>query len=88
MKKDGSATDENRHQVTIELTADEALVLFELLARWGDTDDLAVPLQHQAEQRVLWDILAVLESTLVEPLMPNYAGLVAKARKRVQDVSE
>lgn len=33
MEKDESAVDETRHQVSIELSADEALVLFELLAR-------------------------------------------------------
>jgi hypothetical protein len=88
METDRSATDENRRQVTIELTADEALVFFELLARWGDTGDLTVPLRHQAEQRVLRDILAMLESTLVEPLLPNYNELVSEARKRIQDVSE
>lgn len=88
MEKDESRSDENRRQVTIELSADEALVLFELLWRWGETDNLNVSLEHQAEQRVLWDILATLESALVEPFMPNYDELVAEARKRVQDVSE
>jgi len=47
-------------------------VLFELLARWAETDSPSVPLEHQAEYRVLWDILAMLESALAEPLMSDY----------------
>ena len=83
MEKDESHSDEDRRQITIELTADEALVLVELLSRWEETDDLSVPLEHKAEQRVLWNILATLEQSLVEPFMPNYDELVAESRQKV-----
>ena len=72
-------------QVTIELRKDEALVLFELLARWSETSERVVQLEHQAEQRVLWDILAELERQLVEPFMADYADQLAQARRTVQD---
>jgi hypothetical protein len=72
--------------VSIELSHDEALVLFEWLAHRDEAGDL--PLEDQAEQRVLWDIHAGLESTLEEPFRPDYAKLLAAARNRVRDAAE
>jgi hypothetical protein len=46
--------------VTITLTADEALVLFELLHRWEDADRVSAP-QHKGEQVALWNLSALLE---------------------------
>ncbi len=69
--------------LSIELSRNEALVLFEWLSRFSETGDLAFV--HQAEQRVLWDIEAVLESQLVEPLAPDYESLLATAREAVRD---
>jgi len=78
--------DQSMHeQVTIELRNDEALVLFELLTRWSETSERVVHLEHQVEQRVLWDILAGLERYLVEPFMADYADQLAQARRTVQD---
>jgi hypothetical protein len=75
--------DEN---VVIELTGDEALVLFEWLvprkpAESGWIDD-------EAERVVLWRIEALLERALVEPLSPDYAARVEVARRRVRDGDE
>jgi uncharacterized membrane protein YfbV (UPF0208 family) len=74
--------------VTLVLTPAEALVLFELLSRWAETDAACVPLDHQAEYRVLWDILARLESTLAEPFMPDYQDWLDRARELVRDKDE
>jgi len=65
--------------VTIELTGDEALVLFEWLADL-DTAKIGV---GEAEQRVLWSIEAALEKSLVEPFAKNYVELVERARRRI-----
>jgi hypothetical protein len=46
--------------VTISLTSDEALVLFDLLHRWEDADSVTAP-EHQAEQVALWSLSALLE---------------------------
>lgn len=72
--------------VRVDLTADEALVLYDWLARFNQRRD--VEFQDQAEQRVLWDIEAVLEATLVEPFRDEYASLVSAARNRVRDPIE
>lgn len=70
-------------KVVIELSKAEALVLFDLLARF-DRDD-ALKVEHQSEKRVLWDILCSLEKVLVEPLGSDYEELLAEARGRVAD---
>lgn len=67
--------------VTIRLTADQALVLFEWLTREDGKDGL--PTEHQAEQNVLWEIEAQLERILIDPLQPDYAVRVASARDRL-----
>ena len=68
--------------VSIALTTDEALVLFDLLHRWEDDDRVTTP-QHAAEQVALWNLFALLERELREPFDPHYADLVAKARTRL-----
>ena len=65
----------------ISLTADEALVLFELLHRWED-EEPALPLE-QGEQEVLWSLSAALEKILVEPFRPGYSDLFMQARTRL-----
>ena len=67
----------------IELTSDEALVLFELLSRYSRSGALVV--DDQAEQRALWNLLTVLERQLVEPLRPEYAELLHRAQEGLRD---
>lgn len=52
--------------MTIELQDDEALVLFDWLCRRGE-EPVAASIDP-AEQRVLWDLEAVLEKALTAPL--------------------
>jgi hypothetical protein len=70
-------------KISLELTSSEALVLFEFLSRFSDDDELK--LEDQAEERVLWDLCASLESILVEPFAENYIELLEKARAEVRD---
>lgn len=70
--------------IAIQLSRDQALVLFEWLARTGAADQPAA-FEDQAEQRVLWDLEASLESVLTEPLREDYRQLVATARARLRD---
>jgi hypothetical protein len=69
--------------VSIELTPAVALVLFEFLSRFSNEDVLR--LEDQAEERVLWDLCASLESVLVEPFAENYKELLERARVGVRD---
>ncbi len=71
--------------IELPLTQDEALVLFEWL---GNFNKREYEFEDQAEQRVLWNLEAMLESELVEPFRPDYRALVAAARERVRDSTD
>ncbi len=68
--------------MTLELTNDEALVLFDWLARLDGQD--ALPVEDAAEETVLWSLLAQLEKVLVEPFRPDYDDRVERARARLK----
>jgi hypothetical protein len=70
--------------VKIDLSEDQALVLFQWLAR-AKPDQVKSLIEDEAEQRVLWAIEAQLDKHLVAPFSPNYNEQVAEARKRVRD---
>jgi len=71
-------------KVNIELTKGEAIVLFEFLGRFNAQPDNK-SFEHQAEQRILWNIESFLEKLLVEPFNENYSEILKKARLRVCD---
>lgn len=71
-------------RVDLALSNDEALVFFEFLRRFLDTDRLII--EDQAEQQTLLRLQGMLESRLVEVLMPNYHELVQQARDRLRDL--
>lgn len=66
----------------LELSDDEALVLFEWLARLDEKN--ALPVEDEAEEQVLWKIHGQLEKVLREPFAMNYRELVAAARVRIK----
>jgi hypothetical protein len=70
-------------RVSVELTSSEALVLFEFLSRFSNDDILRI--EDQAEERVLWNLCASLESILAAPFADNYRDLLATARGEVRD---
>lgn len=78
-------TQEGADSVALSLARAEALVLFEFLARESNRDSGELRIEDQAEQRVLWDLQARLESVLSEPLRPDYQDLLAAARQAVRD---
>ncbi len=71
-------------KVVIELTGDQALVLFEWLSRFNQDGSFAF--EDAAEQRVLFDLESKFESSLTAPLEPNYKEQLAEARRRVGGV--
>lgn len=69
--------------VSIEFSRDEALVLFDSLSRYSDSDHLTV--EDQAEQAVLWSLTCMLEKVLVEPFRHDYTELLDAARNRLRN---
>ncbi len=69
--------------IQITLTKDEALVLFEMLSRFSDSDKLSI--EHQSEERALWNLNCSLESILAEPFDEKYLEILQAARERLKD---
>jgi hypothetical protein len=65
--------------IHITLSHAEALVLFDWLARFNGDRDAAF--EDQAEERVLFDLEALLEKAIAE----GYRTAVLKAREEVRD---
>lgn len=70
--------------VNITLNSDEALVLFEFIARLNQQLDSTL-FEDRAEQRVLWDVEAMLETQLSASFQNDYFNLLKKAREKVRD---
>ncbi len=70
-------------KVSLNLSREEALVLHAWLHRFNTNE--GHQFEDQAEQRVLWDLEAMFEAELVEPLDPKYDELLAAARAKVRD---
>lgn len=68
--------------VEVRLSQSEALVLFDLLSRFSEPGRLAV--DDRAEERVLWNVCCSLEKDLVEPLRPDYADVLRRARDQLR----
>jgi hypothetical protein len=71
----------NDKSVTIELTKNESLILFEWLSKQSAADR---PIEiDPVEQFALDRLLAKFESALVEILDPNYKNILNEARKHL-----
>lgn len=66
----------------LELTDDQALILFEWLSRLDEKE--ALPVQDPSEEQVLWSLHGQLAKALAEPFRENYDSLVKEARERVK----
>jgi len=70
-------------EVRLELSQPQALVLLDLVARLNQVDGL--PIEDQAEQRVLWDLEATLEAQVKSVLAEDYRERLSRARQQVRD---
>ena len=72
--------------VQLEVTSDQALVLFDFLARELDDrngEKMKPSCDHDAELWALNSVLRRLEATLVTPFQPDYKELVDQARGKL-----
>ena len=70
--------------INIKLTKDEALVLFDFLARFNETEHSDI-FEDQSEQKALWIIEGQLEKQLAEPFKPDYKDIITTARNKIRD---
>jgi hypothetical protein len=75
-----------QNNISLPLKRDEAVVLFEFLSRYSNSEKLEI--EDQAEARVLWDLCCFLEEALPEPLRENWKDVLEKARESVRDAKE
>lgn len=70
--------------ITLTISKDESLVLFDFLSRFNESEHPNI-FEDQAEQKVLWIIEGQLEKQLVEPFMPDYKEIIKKVRNKIRD---
>ncbi|HYQ93083.1 MAG TPA: hypothetical protein VES89_13660 [Candidatus Competibacteraceae bacterium] len=69
-------------ELTITMTRAEALVLFEFLARYDESEKLDI--QDPAEEFALWQVHGAFERVLVEPFEADYRERLEAARETVR----
>ena len=67
----------------IEISKNEALVLFEFLSRYSETDVLSI--EHKAEQQALYNLACAFEKNMTDPFRPDYKRTLELARKKLQN---
>ena len=72
-----------KEEIHINLSSDEAVVLFEFLSRFSDKEVLEIA--DQSEARVLENILCDLENALAEPFSGKYKEILETAREKIRD---
>ncbi len=75
--------DEGEDPVHLQLSRDEALVLFEWIHRVEEAGRFRQVVHDSAEVVALWRLSGVLEKALPEPFDPNYRDLVRAASERL-----
>ncbi|RZF20471.1 MULTISPECIES: hypothetical protein [Halobacteriovorax] len=72
-----------KDKVIIEFSKEEALVLFEYLARVNNDDALENTFLDESEKRVIWNLEASFEEKLVEPFKSDYNMILKRARSKI-----
>lgn len=67
--------------VEIKLSKEEALVFFDVLSRYVESDTLLV--LDEAESEVFFALLTYLERVLVEPFDSNYDEILTRAKAKL-----
>lgn len=70
--------------VNLTITKDEALVLFEFLTRFNETERPDI-FEDQSEQKTLWILEGQLKKRLAEPFRPDYKEIINEARNKIRD---
>ncbi len=68
----------------IELNKEEAIVLFDWVCRFNQKTN-SDSFEDQSEERILWDIEAILEKISDDILDDKYNDILLEARKNIRD---
>ena len=72
-----------REDIQIQLTEDEAWVLFEFVRRFSNTDKLTI--EDQAEERALWNLCCIFEKILPQLKATEHQCFIEECRNRLRD---
>lgn len=75
---------QNKDGILLQLNNEEAIVLLNWLFRFNEAENGEL-FEDQAEQRVLWDIEAVLEQITSEIFNEDYTKMLSRARDKIRD---
>lgn len=70
---------------SLELSKNEALVLVDLLIRYRDNEKFTV--EHEADNQIMYDLCAMLESQVPELLVSDYKEKLNQARLVVANLN-
>ena len=71
------------NKYSLEITEDEAIVLFEFFERFGDTDKLEF--EHPSEYIALMKVSGQIDKTTAAMFKTNYHELLSEARNRIAE---
>lgn len=71
-------------KLLLELSKDEALVLFDILARLNEDEGFEKLLSDDIERKIFWDMESTLESKLSEPLSSDYNDRLKDAKQKLK----
>jgi hypothetical protein len=78
------ANNDNKN-IVIGFSEEEAIVLLEWLHKFNE-EERPTLIQDQSEERILFDLEAVLETVVSTTFDTNYQEVLLKARQKIRDV--
>ncbi|MBA3237671.1 MAG: hypothetical protein H0T62_04880 [Parachlamydiaceae bacterium] len=72
------------NSVCLKLSNDETIILFDWLSRFNECDHASL-FQDQAEERILFDMEAILEKCMNEIFDSDYKQQLLEAREKIRD---
>ncbi len=72
------------NRIRLDFSRDEALVLLDWLSRFNESENASF-FEDQAEERILFDLEAMLEKSVNESLDSDYEDQLLQARDRIRD---
>ncbi len=70
--------------MSLKLSNSEALVLLEWLTKFNERDHSSL-FEDKAEERILFDLEAILEKVVPETFKGNYLETLSKARQEIRN---
>ena len=74
---------EKKNNIVLVLKKEEALVLFDWISRFNESSNNEF--EDSSEERLFWDMEALLEKSIPQVLSDSYKEILTKARDKIRD---